>query len=358
MVSTIEALVRALADGGMEALVGVPDSTLPGLGDAWAGGGAPHVIAANEGAAVALAAGYALEGRPAAVYLQNTGLGVAVDAFGSLVGPRVLDVPMQWIVGWRGHPEIDDAPHHHWHGALTETMCSQAGLEPVHLPNDADDLRHTVLAACMRLRRDRRSCALLVAPGTFARAVPRRMAGFGRAEAILALVQAVGPAARIVAGVGYTGRALALVRARLGQDCDDVLTGGGMGHAASLALGLACAQPQRRVVCLDGDGALAMHLGAALVVAARAPASFLHVVLDNGCHESVGGDPTPLAAVDVPALARALGYARVASVADAAAIAAALEDHAPGPALLHVRIQAHVDPPPPRPVRHSAGLSR
>ena len=349
MTTTIETLVQALADGGVMALVGVPDSTLPGLGEAWARRGAPHVIAANEGAAVALAAGYTLAGRLAAVYLQNTGLGVAIDAFGSLVGPYVLDVPMPWIVGWRGHPEVDDVPHHRWHGELTERMCSQAGLEPVHVPRDAGALRRTVLATCTKLHRDRRAYALLVSPGTFAGSEPPRVAGFGRAEAILAIVRAVGPTARIVAGVGYTSRELALVRARLGHGDDDVLASGGMGHAASLALGLACAQPRQRVVCLDGDGALAMHLGAALVVAARAPASFVHVILDNGCHESVGGDPTPLATVDVPALARALGYARVASVADAAGIAAVLQADAPGPMLLHVRIQAHVDPRPPRP---------
>jgi len=350
MTISSETLVQALADGGVRALVGVPDSTLPGLGEAWARRGAPHVIAANEGAAVALAAGYTLAGQLAAVYLQNTGLGVAIDAFGSLVGPAVLDVPMPWIVGWRGHPEIDDVPHHRWHGELTETLCRQAGLEPVHVPRDAGELRCTVLAACTKLHRDRRSYALLVSPGTFTVPERPRIAGFGRAEAILAIVRTVGPTARIVAGVGYTSRELASVRAQLGHHGDDVLAGGGMGHAASLALGLACALPQPRVVCLDGDGALVMHLGAALVVAARAPESFVHVILDNGCHESVGGDPTPLATVDVPALARALGYARVALVADAAGITAALQADVPGPTLLHVRIQAHADPPPPRPL--------
>lgn len=349
MTATIETLVQALADGGVEALVGVPDSTLPGLGDAWARRGAAHVIAANEGGAVAIAAGYALGGSLAAVYLQNTGLGVAIDAFGSLVGPDVLAVPMLWIVGWRGHPELDDVPHHRWHGEHGEAICSQAGLEPVRVPRGAEALRRSVLVACTRLHRERRSYALLISPGTFAAPAAPRATGFGRIEAILAIAQAAGPTARIVAGAGYTGRALALVRARLGHDVDDVLAGGGMGHAAALALGLACAQPERRVVCLDGDGALAMHLGAAPVVAARAPTSFVHVILDNGCHESAGGDPTPLLGTDLPALARALGYPRVASVASADELAAVLRSHEAGPMLLRVRIEPHVDPPPPRP---------
>ena len=141
---------------GIDLFAGVPDSLLQDLCACIEVNSAPerNLVTANEGNAVAIACGYHIAtGKYAAVYLQNTGLGVAIDAFGSLVGPDVLDVPMPWIVGWRGHPELDDVPHHRWHGELTEVMCSQAGLEPVRVPRAAGALRRTVLAVCTKLTR-------------------------------------------------------------------------------------------------------------------------------------------------------------------------------------------------------------
>ncbi|MEM9457953.1 MAG: aminotransferase class V-fold PLP-dependent enzyme [Myxococcota bacterium] len=351
----IETLAQALAEGGIERLVGVPDSTLPGLGEAWASTGREHLVAANEGSAVAIAAGLAMGGRPAAVYLQNTGLGVALDAFGSLLGPDVLGIPTLWVVGWRGHPDLHDVAHHRWHGEWTEVLCAQAGLDPIRVPTEVDALRRVVVTAGHRL--GERSSALLVSPKTFVNTPAPGRRGFGRAEALRILVEALDPPTRLVVGVGYAGRELAQLRSQRRAQLpdsrdpavDDVLASGGMGHAASLALGLAAAEPGRRVVCIDGDGAAVMHLGAALVVAHRAPPSFVHVILDNGCHESVGGTPTPLVGTDVVALGRALGYRRVVSVADGPALRHALADNAPGPTLLHVAVVAHVDPVPPRP---------
>lgn len=344
----IDVLVEALMAGGIEALCGVPDSTLPGLGEAWAQRGRPHLVTPNEGTAAAVAAGHRLGGSAAAVYLQNTGLGVALDVHGSLGGGDVLGLPALWVVGWRGHPELPDQAHHRWHGEYTERLLHAAGFELHRLPECPARMRASVEQACARVHDHARSCALLVRPGTFARpaATPAR-AGYGRRQALLDLLDAAPRNARVVVGVGFAGRELASVRAARGEDTDDVYAAGGMGHASALALGLARALPDRPVVCIDGDGALAMHLGSSVTVAHEAPSSFTHVVLDNGGHESVGGDPTTLAPLDVSALARALGYRTVAGATHAEAIGAALAR--PGPRLLHVRTTAGLGDVPPRP---------
>ncbi|MEM7155436.1 MAG: aminotransferase class V-fold PLP-dependent enzyme [Myxococcota bacterium] len=342
----IGALVEALANARVEALVGVPDSTLPQLGERFAATGARHIVAANEGGAVALASGLRRGGVRAAVYLQNTGLGIAIDAHGSLVGPDVLDAAVPWIVGWRGHPEVPDVAHHRWHGEYTEAMCHQAGLRVHRLPRDPAGIDDAVAEAYRRLDADGRSTALLVTPGTFTVPPRPQRDGFGRGDAIATLVRVIDPRARLVAGVGYVGRELA---SRRPEPADDVLAAGGMGHGISFALGLALAEPARPVVCIEGDGAALMHLGSAVVSAGRAPMNFVHVVLDNGCHESVGGTSTPWGRSDRAALGRALGYRRGVSVSDATQLEAALVDPRPGPALVHVEIEAHADPVPPRP---------
>ena len=341
-------IVDALAAGGIEALVGVPDSTLHPLPDVWQATGRDHIIACNEGAAVALAGGYALGGVRCAVYLQNTGLGIAMDAFGSLVGPDCLERSLLYLVGWRGHPDTQDVAHHRWHGELAEVLCAQAGVETLRLPRGEADACEAVSCACASTRGGR-SVALLVAPGTIAsETVAEPTHGLSRGAALAAVIAALGDTARFVVGVGYAGRHWAELRSEI-PNADDVYASGGMGHAVSLAMGLARAQPQRRVVCIDGDGSFVMHLGASLVAAQRAPSSFLHVVLDNGQHESVGGAESPLHRTSSIALGCGLGYTHVAAARTAAEISAALAESPTGPTLLVITTAANCETTPPRP---------
>lgn len=341
-------IVDALAAGGVEVLAGVPDSTLHPLPDLWEASGREHIIACNEGAAVALAGGYALAGVRCGVYLQNTGLGIAMDAFGSLVGPDCLEQSLLYLVGWRGHPDTQDVAHHRWHGELAEVLCAQAGVETLRLPRGQADASQLVSSACASVRRGQ-STALLVAPGTFAsKPEAEQTDGLSRGAALAAVSAALGDAARFVVGVGYSGRHWAELRS-VTPNADDVYASGGMGHAVSLAVGLARAQPQRRVVCIDGDGSFAMHLGASLVAAQHAPSSFLHVVLDNGQHESVGGAKSPLHRASAIALGCGLGYTQVAAARTVAEISAALLDSPTGPTLLVITTAVNGETAPSRP---------
>lgn len=343
---TIDATVamQTLHDAGVRLCVGVPDSTLPGIDLAAIAVGMDHVAAVNEGAAVGIAVGHAIATRtPACVYLQNAGLGIAIDAWASMGCPDALDVPMVWIVGWRGHPRAKDPGHHLVHGQMTAPTLALAGLAVVELESERD-LGELV-------RTDAKAMALLVAPGQWrgdhGRTVASR-SGLGRASAIAAIVAALPSNAHVVVGVGYMGRELASRRKAMDTRADDVLVAGGMGHASSVALGLALAEPARRLVCIDGDGAFAMHLGASGTIAGRAPSSFVHIVLDNACHESVGGPPSLLADVDASALARALGYRSVVVATTVEEIRDALASTDAGPTFVHVRTVVG-DPVPPRP---------
>jgi phosphonopyruvate decarboxylase len=322
-----EAFCAALAAGGIDHFFGVPDSLLAGL-CAYLTDHCPpghHLITANEGNAVGAAGGYYLgSGRPAAVYLQNSGLGNAVNPLLSLADPAVYAMPALLIIGWRGEPGVHDEPQHVTQGRLTRPLLDT--LEIPHQVLDPDRWREQVAWAVEQLG-DQRPVALVVRKGSFAehgRAGAQAAYCLRREDALEILVEAIGPAAFTVSTTGKTSRELSEIRDRRQEGHDhDFLTVGSMGHASSIALGLALGN-SAPVWCLDGDGALIMHLGAAGVVAQQGLANLRYVVLNNGAHESVGGQPTIGFAIDVAAILRGLGFAEVAVASDAAELRAAL----------------------------------
>jgi phosphonopyruvate decarboxylase len=198
---------------------------------------------------------------------------------------------------------------------------------------------------------------LLVPKGTFAggaATTPEPSGLPSREQALVELVPAIGDDAILVATTGMLGRELAEYRQRTGTAPGrDFLTVGGMGHASSIALGMALAAPHREVWCLDGDGALLMHLGALAVIGRHAPARLFHVVFNNGVHDSVGSTPTAINAVDVPAAARALGYRyAVESTVDESVARLRAEG---GPALLELRVRPGARPDVARPADAPSG---
>ena len=299
-----------------EFYAGVPDSKLRPLVDCLMdtyGANSPaHMIAANEGNAAALAAGYHLAtGKTPLVYLQNSGLGNIVNPLLSLLHEEVYGIPCIFVIGWRGEPDLHDEPQHLVQGRLSLPLLETMGVHTMVLTQEttpADvaqwiEKQRTHLAAGGQ-------CAILVRDGALS--YPKRKYAnefpLRREEAIAAILSAAGDAV-IVATTGKTGRELFELREARGEDhAHDFLTVGSMGHAGAIALGIALHRPERRVIVLDGDGAALMHMGAMATIGAAAPPNLVHILLNNEAHESVGGAPTAAHSVNFPAIAAALGY--------------------------------------------------
>ena len=301
---------------GAEFFTGVPDSKLRPLVDhlidTYGVHSSAHVIAVNEGSAAALAAGYHLAtGKTPLVYLQNSGLGNLVNPLLSLLHEEVYGIPCIFVVGWRGEPDQHDEPQHLVQGRLSVPLLATMGVQTFVL------MRETAAAEVAAWREEMRprlaaggQCAILVRDGALT--YPKRTYGnayaLRREEAIAHILDAASDAV-IVATTGKTGRELFELReARGGDHAHDFLTVGSMGHASTLALGIALHQPQRRVVVLDGDGAALMHMGALATIGAAAPKNLIHILLNNEAHESVGGAPTAAGSVSFPAIAANVGY--------------------------------------------------
>jgi phosphonopyruvate decarboxylase len=341
------AVFEAFRAAGVAAFYGVPDSLLKDFCGFVSDELPPeqHVIAANEGAAVALATGRFLGGGGlSCVYLQNSGLGNTVNPLLSIADREVYSVPMLLLIGWRGEPGRKDEPQHVKQGRVTPAL-----LDAMEIPCETLDAGSADFAACIaRLadlaRAERRPVALLCREGTFAKYKIKTPAAhasdLSREAAIAEIVARLPREARVVATTGKISRELYEHRQREGSGAGrDFLTVGAMGHASQIALGLCFARPDLPVVCLDGDGAALMHLGGFALIGARAPANLLHVVLNNGAHESVGGQPTVALQTDLCGVARACGYPVAVSVADGAGLRAALADAAHGAGLRFIEVR-------------------
>ena len=339
----------ALRDAGIEFFTGVPDSLLKEF-IAYLSEHADedhHVTAANEGGAVAIAAGYHLAtGRVAAVYLQNSGLGNTMNPLASLMDPEVYGIPVLLIIGWRGAPGVHDEPQHRKQGAITREQLDVLGLPYLVLDEEVDAPAAAIAQLVARAIDGSRPVALVVPPGRLAayrRATAPAAPRFGlrREAAIEAVLAAAGPRDVVVCTTGMASREVFEYRERTAEGHGrDFLTVGGMGHASQIALGLALARPDRTVLCLDGDGAALMHLGALAIIGTRGPANLRHVILNNGAHDSVGGQPTAAFIVDLAAIAANCGYRATQRVESLAAIGEAMASLAstPGPTLLEIRV--------------------
>jgi len=340
--------LQLLHEAGVESFAGVPDSLLKDfcayLSDVV--GDRNHIITANEGAAVALIAGrFIATGRPGLVYLQNSGLGNAVNPLMSLAAPEVYGIPMFLLVGWRGEPGLPDEPQHVRQGAVTLPIIRGMGLPFGILPASFTRARRFVLRASRVARDTSGPFVMVVRAGTFERYAgkePKAIGGAPTREAVIAeLLEACPKNAVVVSTTGMISREVFELRERNGESHGrDFLTVGSMGHANQIALGIALDCPDRRVLAIDGDGSFLMHLGSSAITASRKPRNYSHVVLNNGVHDSVGGQPTVALDIDMRALALALGYASAATTADIGEARKRAQDHlrAPGPNFLEVRV--------------------
>ena len=308
--------IDTLGSYGIDFFAGVPDSLLKNICAYIADNkDARHnVIAANEGAAVGLAAGYHLAtGKIGVVYMQNSGEGNIINPLASLTDKEVYNIPALLLIGWRGRPGVHDEPQHVKQGKVTVSLFETIGIPTEILPDDEFAALEVVRQMVGKAKSESRPVALVVRKGLFAeyKLQDRKpdIAALPREQAIEGILKSLPEDAVVVSTTGMISREVYETRERLGQDHSrDFLTVGSMGHAVMIALGIAKAQPGRKVVCLDGDGASIMQMGNMAVAAQSGCANLTHIVLNNAAHDSVGGQPTVGGDIDLSAIAASCGY--------------------------------------------------
>lgn len=340
--------IDTLARYGVDFYAGVPDSLLKNV-CAYITDHLDenhNIIAANEGGAVALAAGhYLATGRVGCVYMQNSGEGNAVNPLASLTDSEVYHIPMLLLIGWRGRPGVHDEPQHVKQGKITTGLLNTMGINYEVLSKEEESAALQIAKAADSIRRTGDVFALVVEKDTFdSYALQTQVPNdypMSREEAIQMVAAAAEQDAAIVATTGMISRELFEYRAAQQQGHQrDFLTVGSMGHASQIALGIALEKPARRIYCFDGDGAAIMHAGGMAIVASKHPRNYVHVLFNNGAHDSVGGQPTVGHQIDLPAIAKAVGYRDAFSAATADELMQALQRiaHAEGPLFLEVRV--------------------
>lgn len=350
---------QTLQSLGITFFAGVPDSLLKSLCAYLKVNVAPadNITAANEGGAMALAAGHFLAtGKPACVYMQNSGIGNAVNPLLSLLDSDVYSIPALLVIGWRGMPGVHDEPQHVKQGRVTTDLLDAMEMPYTVLADNEADARQQIEMAISFIKDTGRQMALIVRKGTFEpyslpAAEPSALPC--REEAIRTIISSMPRDTAFVGTTGMISRELFELRVSTGTSHEsDFLTVGSMGHASQIALAIALAQPRRHIACLDGDGAFIMHTGGAAIIGSLAPRNLLHFVLNNGAHDSVGGQDTVGFRIDIPAIARACGYAQAACVKTLdnlqTQIAAMLASDA-GPNLLEVKVRKGARPDLGRP---------
>lgn len=345
---TPQFFIGKLQKEGVEFYAGVPDSLLKNvcayITDHF--DNRHNIIAANEGGAVALAAGYHLAtGKVGCVYMQNSGEGNTVNPLASLTDREVYHIPLLLLIGWRGRPGVHDEPQHVKQGKITTGLLNVMGINYEVLSKDESEASKQIEKAMCSIRETGDAFALVVEKDTFdsytLQNEVKNLYEMSREEAIRTVAAAIPANAVIVSTTGMISRELFEYRTAMGQGHErDFLTVGSMGHASQIALGIALQHPERMVYCFDGDGASIMHMGNMAIVGSRRPANYVHVVFNNGAHDSVGGQPTVGHEIDLVGIAKALRYDYAVSVSTEARLKEELANmQGDGLRLIEVRVK-------------------
>lgn len=346
---TPQFFIETLKNHDIDFFAGVPDSLLKNVCAYITDHIDSHhnIITANEGAAVGLAAGYHLAtGKVGVVYMQNSGEGNIINPLASLTDKEVYDIPVLLLIGWRGRPGVHDEPQHVKQGKVTTGLLNVMGINYEVLNKEEDKAEKQLLRAIDSVQNRHETFALVIEKDTFdsykLQNVEKNDLTLSREEAIQTVAAAMCEQDAVVSTTGMISRELFEYRAAKGQSHErDFLTVGSMGHASQIALGIALEKPNRRIWCFDGDGATIMHMGSMAIVAEKAPKNYIHVVFNNGAHDSVGGQPTMGLKIDLPAIARAVGYKAAYSVSTKEELNSQLSilNSQEGPILLEVRVK-------------------
>ncbi len=307
-----------LSEFGIGFFSGVPDSLLKDF-CAYITDNAQkqnHIIAVNEGSAVALACGYHIAtGKIPLVYMQNSGIGNAVNPLLSLSDAEVYRIPMVLVIGWRGEPGVHDEPQHIKQGKVTCSLLDAMGIPFTVLEKNKEGADRQIELCFNTIAKTGSPYAFIIQKETF---TPYCLQKNENIDAAMTREEAIKEIAAmrdgiIVSTTGMISRELYELREKQTPPNHerDFLTVGSMGHASSIALSIALQKPELNVTCLDGDGAALMHMGALAAIGTQKPRKFCHIILNNGAHDSVGGQPTIAPGIDLPAIARACGYINV-----------------------------------------------
>lgn len=328
--------VQSLVDIiGADFYTGVPDSQLKALCDflmsCYGIDPKHHVIAANEGNCTALAAGYHLAtGKVPVVYMQNSGEGNIINPVASLLNDKVYGIPCIFIVGWRGEPGVHDEPQHIYQGEVTVKLLEDMDIKTFVIGKETTEAElEAVMKEYETLLAIGKQVAFVVRKGalTFDKKVNYANENIMFREEIIRKIAAVSGEDAIVSTTGKASRELFEIREANGQSHGyDFLTVGSMGHSSSIALGIALQKPEKKVWIIDGDGAVLMHMGSMALLGTNAPKNVVHVVINNGAHETVGGMPTVAKAIDLVKIAEGCGYSSAVCVKDELALEKALEE--------------------------------
>lgn len=302
---------------GSDFYIGVPDSQLKALCNylmnTYGIDKHHHIIAANEGNCTAIAAGYHLAtGKVPVVYMQNSGEGNIINPVVSLLNDKVYAIPMIFIIGWRGEPGIPDEPQHIYQGEITVKLLNDMDIKTFVIGKEtSDDEVKSAMLDFQKILSNGKQVAFVIRKGALSydgEVEYKNGNAMVREDIIKHIIKVTGEDP-IISTTGKASRELFEARVANGQSHKyDFLTVGSMGHSSSIALGVALNKPGRKIWCIDGDGAVLMHMGSMAVLGANAPKNLVHIVINNGAHETVGGMPTVASKIDVVAIAKACGY--------------------------------------------------
>ena len=339
-----------LTSHGVEFFTGVPDSLLKEfclcIDDNIVGD--KHIIAANEGNAVALAAGYYLAQKSIPlVYMQNSGLGNAINPLLSLCDSDVYSIPLLVLVGWRGEPGVKDEPQHTKQGKVQLELLKALDIPYKIISQNDNQFAMQISNGVEIAKTENRPVVFLIKKGTFEKYTTEieksPIQCMKREEALEIILRNLDENAIVVSTTGKTSREIFEIREKNGQSHEqDFLTVGSMGHCSAIALGIALAKPLRQVVCIDGDGAMLMHLGSLTSIAILKPKNFRHILMNNEVHESVGGQKTAAKELDMTAIVNSLGSSKIFNAETPADLEQKFIDFVscPGPSFLEVKIQS------------------
>jgi len=279
-----------------------------------------HIIAANEGTAIGLACGYHLstKGTPL-IYMQNSGIGNAVNPLLSLADKKVYSIPLLLLIGWRGEPGVHDEPQHISQGEVILSLLDAMRIPYLVLDKNEENIPSQLENVFGCLLKESAPFAIVVKKDTFSlyqlKKTVESKAWLSREDAVKTVIEQIENNSIVVSTTGMISRELYELREQKSQGHNqDFLTVGSMGHASQIGLGIALNKPERRVYCFDGDGAMLMHLGGLSSIGSRKPVNYVHIIFNNGAHDSVGGQPTVANEIDIQNLAKSLGYVYVDKV--------------------------------------------
>ena len=301
-------------DQGIKFFAGVPDSLLSEFSKELENNNKfiTHLICPNEGSAIGSAIGYyAAKKKIPAVYMQNSGLGNAINPIISLASKKVWSIPMVLIIGWRGSYGIKDEPQHKQQGKVTEKFLKLLGIE-YQIYKDFNSPK-AIQTLIMKATKNKTPVALLLKEKYSSPTLGKNVniikdIKLSRFNAIKTIKKSLHNNDIVISTTGKTSRELFLLQRKNKENYSDLFVVGGMGHASAIALGILNSCVGKRVILLDGDGALLMHMGILSLLGKQNKNTFIHILLNNKVHDSVGGQPTSINNVDVKFLVKSMKY--------------------------------------------------